>query len=74
MKTYSGYKHNMIGFKLRAGYEIIDDLRHFSSYTLRRDKIHDIDPATSIYIRSQEGKNVTSAIGQALQYDNLNDD
>ena len=73
MKTYSGYKHNMIGFKLRAGYEIIDDLRHFSSYTLRRDKIHDIDPATSIYIRSQEGKNVTSAIGQALQYDNLND-
>ena len=25
------------------------------------------------YIRSQEGKNVTSAIGQALQYDNLND-
>ena len=63
----------MIGFKLRAGYEIIDDLRHFSSYTLRRDKIHDIDPATSIYIRSQEGKNVTSAIGQALQYDNLND-
>ena len=73
MKTYSGYKHNMIGFKLRAGYEIIDDLRHFSSYTLRRDKIHDIDPATSIYIRSQEGKNVTSAIGQAIQYDKLND-
>ena len=73
MKTYSGYKHNMIGFKLRAGYEIMDDLRHFSSYTLRRDKIHDIDPATSIYIRSQEGKNVTSAIGQAIQYDKLND-
>ena len=47
MKTYSGYKHNMIGFKLRAGYEIIDDLRHFL-VMLRRDKIHDIDPATSI--------------------------
>lgn len=73
MKTYSGYKHNMIGFKIRSGYEIIDDLRHFSSYTLRRDKIHDIDPATSIYIRSQEGKNVTSAFGQAIQFDKLND-
>ena len=33
-KTYSGYKHNIIGFKLRSGYEIIDNLRHFSSYTL----------------------------------------
>ena len=59
--------------RLRAGYEIIDDLRHFSSYTLRRDKIHDIDPATSVYIKSQEGKFVTSMIGQAFQYDKLND-
>ena len=72
-KIYSGYKQNQIGFKLRAGYEVIDDLRHFSSYTLRRDKIHDIDPATSIYIQSQEGKFVTSMIGQALQFDKLND-
>ena len=72
-KIYSGYKQNQVGFKLRAGYEVIDDLRHFSSYTLRRDKIHDIDPATSIYIQSQEGKFVTSMIGQALQFDKLND-
>ena len=73
LKTYSGYKHNTIGFKLRNGYEIFDDLRHFSSYTLKRDKIHDIDPSTSIYIKSQEGKTVTSMIGQALQFDKLND-
>ena len=55
-KTYSGYKHNIVGFKLRAGYEIVDNLRHFSSYTLKRDKIHDIDNGTSIYIQQQEGK------------------
>ena len=72
-KTYSGYKHNIIGFKLRTGFEIIDDLRYFSSYTLKRDKIHDIDNDTSIYIQAQEGKRVTSVIGQALQYDELND-
>ncbi len=72
-KTYSGYKHNIIGFKLRSGYEIIDNLRHFSSYTLKRDKIHDIDNDTSIYIQAQEGKRVTSVIGQALQFDKLND-
>ena len=33
-KTYSGYKHNIIGFKVRSGYEIIDDLRHFNSCLL----------------------------------------
>ena len=72
-KTYSGYKHNIIGFKLRSGYEIVDDLRHFSSYTLKRDKIHDIDSTSSTFIKSQEGKSVTSMIGQAFQFDKLND-
>ena len=72
-KIYSGYKHNIIGFKLRMGYEIVENLRHFTSYTLKRDKIHDIGNATSNYIRSQEGKRVTSMIGQAIQYSTLND-
>ena len=72
-KIYSGYKHNIIGFKLRMGYEIVENLRHFSSYTLKRDKIHDIGNATSNYIRDQEGKRVTSMIGQAIQYSTLND-
>ena len=72
-KTYSGYKHNIIGFKLRSGYEVFDDFRHISSYTLRRDKIHDIDNNTSLLIREQEGKRTNSIIGQAFQYDKLND-
>ena len=72
-KTYSGYKHNIIGFKLRAGYELFDDFRHISSYTLRRDKIHDIDNATSLFIREQQGKRTNSIIGQAFQFDKLND-
>ena len=72
-KTYSGYKQNSVGFKVRTGYEIFDDFRHFSSYTLKRDKIHDIDPSTSRFIQAQEGKYTTSMFGQALQYDKLND-
>ena len=72
-KRYSGYKHNILGFRLRSGYEIVDDLRHFSSYTLKRDKIHDISNTTSRYIQDQEGKRVTSIIGQAIQYSTLND-
>ena len=72
-KTYSGYKHNIIGFKLRAGYEVFDDFRHISSYSLKRDKIHDIENTTSLFIREQEGKRTNSIIGQAFQYDKLND-
>ncbi len=72
-KIYSGYKHNILGFKLRSGFEILTDLRYLSSYTLKRDKIHDIDNNTSRYIQEQEGKRVTSIIGQALQYSTLND-
>ena len=58
---------------MRTGYEIFDDFRHFSSYTLKRDKIHDIDPSTSRFIQAQEGKYTTSMLGQAFQYDKLND-
>ncbi len=72
-KTYSGYKHNILGFKLRAGYELLDDFRHISSYTLKRDKIHDIDNQTSLFIKEQEGKRTNSIIGQAFVYDKLND-
>ncbi len=72
-KIYSGYKHNILGFKLRSGYEIYNKLMHFSSYTIKRDKIHDIDNTTSRYIREQEGKRDTSIIGQAIQYSSLND-
>ena len=72
-KVYSGYRQKSLGFKLRSGYEIIDDLRHFSSYELRRDRIHDVDSNSSIYIQDQEGKRVTSVFGQALQINKLND-
>lgn len=72
-KIYSGYRKKSLGFKLRAGYEIYDDLRHFTSYELRKDRIHDVSDNSSIYVKDQEGKRVTSVIGQAIQYDKLND-
>ena len=37
-KTYSGYKHNIIGFKLRAGYEIIDNFSTFLVTLLKEIK------------------------------------
>ena len=37
-KIYSGYKHNILGFKLRMGYEIIENLRHFLVTLLKEIK------------------------------------
>ena len=36
-KTYSGYKHNIIGFKLEL-FEIIDNFRHFQVILLKEIK------------------------------------
>ncbi|MDH3235774.1 MAG: BamA/TamA family outer membrane protein, partial [Alphaproteobacteria bacterium] len=61
------------GFRLRAGYEIIEDLRQGWRYTIRNDVIRDLDSGVSSVILSEEGSTVTSAIGQTLTYDKRDD-
>lgn len=69
----SGFNLNTTGFRLRAGYEIIEDLRQNWRYTIRNDVIRDLDSGVSSVIRSEEGSSVTSAIGQTLTYDKRDD-
>jgi outer membrane protein insertion porin family len=69
----SGFNLNTTGFRLRAGYEIIEDLRQHWRYTIRHDVIRDLDSGVSSVIRSEEGATVTSAIGQTLTYDKRDD-
>jgi len=69
----SGFNLNTTGFRLRAGYEIIEDLRQNWRYTIRSDVIRDLDSGVSSVIRSEEGSTVTSAIGQTLTYDKRDD-
>jgi len=69
----SGFNLNTTGFRLRAGYEIIEDLRQHWRYTIRHDTIRDLDSGVSSVIRSEEGSTVTSAIGQTLTYDKRDD-
>lgn len=63
------FDQDSLGFALRAGYPATDNLRHSLNYTLRQDKITDIDVSASRFIQSQRGTNVTSSIGQTLLYD-----
>lgn len=69
----SGFNLNTTGFRLRAGYEIIEDLRQYWRYTIRHDVIRDLDSGVSSVIRSEQGATVTSAIGQTLTYDKRDD-
>ncbi|MEE8531963.1 MAG: outer membrane protein assembly factor BamA [Alphaproteobacteria bacterium] len=63
------FDQESLGFSLRMGYPITERLRHNVNYTLREDKISDVDADASRFIKAQEGTSVTSSVGQTLLYD-----
>jgi outer membrane protein insertion porin family len=54
---------------LRASYPLTRDLRHSVRYTIRRDKISDVDDDASAFIKAEEDEAVTSAFGQSFSLD-----
>lgn len=67
----SSYELKAIGGGFRLGYSFTENLRHTTRYTLRQDKIENIDADASRYIQEQKGTTLTSIIGQTLFYDRL---
>ena len=67
------FERNSTGFTLRVGYPFAERLRHSVRYTLRNDKIEDVDSSASRFIQDQKGTRLTSSIGQTISYD-LRDD
>ena len=65
----SSFDQASVGTSLRSNYAIAEDLRHGVKYTLRQDKISNVDDTASRLIREQEGTSVTSLVGQSLSYD-----
>lgn len=58
------------GLKLRTGFKYNEELGQGFDYTVRRRDISDVgDETTSVFLIEQEGKFVTSALGQSLTYD-----
>jgi outer membrane protein insertion porin family len=58
-----------LGGSLRVGYQITEAMRQTLKYTLRQDRIEDVQPTASIFIQQEAGERVTSAFGQVLLYD-----
>jgi len=65
----SGYDETTSGFTLRGGYPLSPHLRQVPSYTLRQDKISNVDDDASRFVREQTGTALTSMVGQELTYD-----
>lgn len=67
----SSYNQRRTGAGLRLGYPLSENWRQTLRYRLERNDIFDIQNGASRYIRDQEGQRVTSAFGQRLTYDTL---
>lgn len=69
LTDYSSYDYETTGFALRMGYNYSEELRHGWKYTLRQDKISDVESDASTYIKEQEGTSLLSMVGHKLVYD-----
>lgn len=58
------------GLVLRTGYNMGEKLKHQIRYGYEKNEISDVASDASIYIKQQEGQNVTSFVGQSFIYDN----
>lgn len=65
----ASFERDSTGFTLRAGYPVVERLRHVVRYTLRSTEIKNVDAGASRVIKDQVGSRVTSSIGQTITYD-----
>ncbi len=65
----SSFDQETLGFSLRAGYPLAENLRQRWRYTLRRDEIADVPSNAAAVIAEQEGDSALSSIGHTIVYD-----
>ena len=68
------YKLDSRGSVIRAGYSLSEHLRHNVRYTLKSDKISDIDKNASFFVKEQKGNNTVSAVGHSFIYNKTDND
>jgi outer membrane protein insertion porin family len=69
----SSYDSKELGFALRVGYALTENLRQSLKYTLRQDSIENVASTVSSHIAQQAGTAITSSLTHSLDYDLRND-
>jgi len=69
----SSFDEDNIGFSLRAGFQIAENLRQKLRYTLRQESIENVGSDASRFVSDQVGTRTVSSVGYTLTYD-LRDD
>lgn len=67
----SNYTMNTKGGKVSLGYALFEDMRHDVFYTIKHEELSVSQTQHSAFIREQEGKFTTSAVGHALTLNKL---
>ncbi len=68
----SSFDSKRTGLALRTGYELTDEWRQSLFYRIAREEITNVSSSASLFIRSQEGEEVISAVGHTLTFDRRN--
>lgn len=63
------FDQSRTGAELRTGFSYNDRLRQGFNYRIVSKEVTDIDDDASLFVKQQEGRAVTSSIGQSLVYD-----
>ena len=67
----SSFEQEELGFAVRSGYQLTEDIRHNVRYRLQEDEITNVQDTASRIIKSQEGTFVTSSVSSELFLDRL---
>ena len=73
LQDESSYDQDSLGFGLRAGFPIAENLRQSLRYTLRQVSIENVGADASRFVRDQARERTISSMGYTLTYD-LRDD
>ncbi|MDH3594572.1 MAG: outer membrane protein assembly factor BamA [Rhodospirillales bacterium] len=65
----SSFDEERIGGSLRAGYNLVEDVRQVWRYTLQQEDIRNVDDDASVVVKDDEGKRVQSSVSQELTFD-----
>lgn len=65
----SSFDLERLGGSLRAGYNLLPQVRQVWNYTLKQEEVTNVDNDASALVKDDEGTDIESSIGQTLRWD-----